>query len=206
MGWWGAPKTYLSVEVEAVDGLRAEAADAGVGLGGVEVSSAPVATSQLGEVEFLAVGHGAVGDTDGEEVDVGGVLDSVLDIVEPSTTTSAGVGSEHTDTDVGELTLLEVGRGGESELGADPVGRIGIILERETTGNGRGIAGDRSENVNSALLANLEGVALRVQVNSDEAIAGWGGDGSTENTGGENSSVDEDLGKHFEGGSRLVRD
>lgn len=202
VAWWGAPKTYLSVEVEAVDGLRAEASDGGVRPGGVQVSSAPVGTGQFGEVEVLAAGHRAVGDTDGEEVDVGGVLDSVLDVVEPSSTTVAGAGFEHTDTDVGELTLLDVGRGGERQLGAGPVGCIGISCELEATDNRCGIAGDRPENVDTALFADLDGVALDGEVDRNKIIAD--GDGSTENAGGENSSVDKDLGKHFEGGSRLV--
>lgn len=199
----GALKTYLFVEVEAVDGLRAEAPDGGVRLGGVQVGSAPVGTSQLGEVELLAVGHRAVGDTDREEVDVGGVLDSVLDVVEPSSTTIAGGGLEHSNPDAGELALMEVG--GERQLGTGPVGCVGISLKLEATGNRLGIAGDRSKDVDTALFANLERVAFYGEVDRNDIIA-WGGDGSTENTGGENSSVDEDLGKHFEGGSRLVRD
>lgn len=186
------------MEVEAVDGLGAEASDGGVRLGGVQVSTAPVTVVQLGEVQMLAVGHRTIRDTDGEEIDIGGVLNSVLDIVEPSTTAGTSGGREHTDTDVGELALLKVGRAGDSNLGTGPVGSIGIVCELETTLDWDGIAGDRSENVDTALLANLDRVADGVQIHGNETIGCRGGQGSTDNAGGENSSVDKDLSEHFE--------
>lgn len=185
------------MEVEAVDGLGLEASDRSVGTSGVKESTAPITTgTQLGEVQMLAVRHRAVRDTDGEEVDVSGVLNGVLDVVEPSTTAGTSLGREHADTDVGKLALLKVGRGGDGDLGTGPVGSIGIIGELETTLDWDGIAGDRSEDVDTAILADLKGVVNSVQVHWDESIACW--QGSTDDTDGENSCVDEDLGKHFE--------
>lgn len=186
------------MEVEAVDGLGSEASDRSVRLGGVKESSTPITVVQLGEVQVLAVRHRAVRDTDGEEINVGGVLNSELDVVEPSTTAGTSGGREHTDTDVGELALLEVGRGGDSDLGTGPVGSIGIIGELETTLNWDSIAGDRSENVDTALRANLKGVADSVQIHGNETLGHRGRQGSTDDAGGENSSVDKDLGEHFE--------
>lgn len=95
------------MEVEAVDGLGREASDRSVRLGGVKVNSTPVIVGKLGEVQMLTVRHRTIRDTDGEEIDVGGVLDSVLDVVEPSTTAGTSIGREHTNTDVGKL---EIGR------------------------------------------------------------------------------------------------
>lgn len=184
------------MEVEAVDGLGREASDRSVRLGGVKVNSTPVIVGKLGEVQMLTVRHRTIRDTDGEEIDVGGVLDSVLDVVEPSTTAGTSIGREHTNTDVGKLALRKVGRGGDSDLGAGPVGSIGIICERETTLNRDSIARDRSENVDTALLANLKRVADSVQIHGNETISRR--QGSTDDAGGENSSVDKDLGEHFE--------
>lgn len=123
------------------------------------------------------------------------MLNIVLDVVEPRSLALTEVLSKHADSDVGILTLLNVGRAGEHDLRTSPVSGIGVGLKGETTLNRLGVAGNGPANIDTALLADLDGVADGAHVDSGE---GWGRKGDSENAGGKDGGVDEEFGKHVE--------
>lgn len=77
------------------------------------------------------------------------MLDIILDVVEPCSLAGTPVLSKHTDSDVGEVTLLNIGRAGKSNLRTGPVCSVGIGAEGKATLNRFGIGRDRATNVDA---------------------------------------------------------
>lgn len=180
----GEEYALIARQDKAVDVDDIEAADgsAGGGLGDrgrAVILDVVQAAALLRELEGLAALQATPGDTDGpvtgrDDVDV---LVAVVDVGEPHATAVAALAhGEHADADVGGgLT--------ESELGTDPHAGVGLPLESEpTAGDWDGVGRDRCGDVDA----------------TGKSLGDVGVDGSAEGTGGEESSGEEDLGKHIE--------
>lgn len=162
---------------------------------GILIDSAKVGPTTPREVHLLVAPDIAAGGGPGvvQEVLRSDVLVVVDDVGEPDSGTAALGCGVHTHPEVGEFTLRQVAGGGEAGLGADPKRGVGTFLEGETTLDRGSVGGDRSENVDAALLSDRYCVAHV----DDNINIGSCRDGSTKCTGGEKSSVDEDLCEHF---------
>lgn len=79
-------------------------------------------------------------------------------IADKDSVTGAFGSREHTDADVRKLTLSEGSGGRKGSLGTDPVGGLGVGLERETAVDWGGVGGDGTVDVDAALLGDCDGV------------------------------------------------
>lgn len=114
--------------------------------------------------QTLSSEHGAARGADGRIIkrDNVGVLDVVLDVVEPgAAAVGAAGGFEHADADGG-------GGGAERNLRADPRGGVGACREGVAVGDGGGVGGDGAGGVDAAFFG-----------------VGYGGEGGGDGGGGE---------------------